>query len=169
MCLLALFDFTSQQDIAEILKVVFDELKTISIRADDLLFNTLRTIIICNSSFCSAVREEKVVYNLNKNSRFFFMWFNDIRKWVVFCPSCNGSEESIKYNSAFQSTSILVIYLKNFCVEQNKVIKDDQFSKCLPQDPVQIQITESSKAFFFMFLVATINHPVSCLNNQKWP
>ena len=158
MCLLALFDFTSQQDIAEILKVVFDELKTISIRADDLLFNTLRTIIICNSSFCSAVREEKVVYNLNKNSRFFFMWFNDIRKWVVFCPSCNGSEESIK----------LVICLKNFCVEQNKVIKDDQFSKCLPQDPVQIQITESSKAFFFMFLVATINHPVS-LNNQKWP
>ena len=76
------------------------------------------------------------------------------------------AEESIKYISAFQSKSILVIYLKNFCVEQNKVIKDDQFSKCLPQDPVQIQITESNKAFFFMYLVAKLNHSVS-LNNQK--
>ena len=52
------FDFNSQQDIAEILQVVFDELKGTTMRADDLLSNTLTTTITCNSCFCSAVREE---------------------------------------------------------------------------------------------------------------
>ena len=41
-------------------KQVFDELKGTSIRTDDLLSNTLRTTITCNSCFCSAVREEKL-------------------------------------------------------------------------------------------------------------
>ena len=47
------FDFNSQQDVAEILQVVFDELKRTSVRADDLLSNTLSTTIICNSCLCS--------------------------------------------------------------------------------------------------------------------
>ena len=53
------FDFNSQEDVTEIQQVVFDELKGTSIRADDLLSNTLNTIT-CNSCFCSAVREEKL-------------------------------------------------------------------------------------------------------------
>ena len=56
----ALFDFISQQNVAEFLQVVFDELKGASLRTGDLLFNTLRTTITCNSCFCSAVREEKL-------------------------------------------------------------------------------------------------------------
>ena len=55
------FDFNSQQqDVAEILQVVFDKLKETSIRTDDLLSNPLRTTITCNSLFCSAVRKEKL-------------------------------------------------------------------------------------------------------------
>ena len=54
------FDFNSQQDVAEILEVVFDELKETSRRADDLLSNTFNTTITCSSCFCSAVREEKL-------------------------------------------------------------------------------------------------------------
>ena len=53
------FDFDSKQDVAEILQVVFDELKGTSITTEDLLSNTLRTIFVCNCCFCSAVREEK--------------------------------------------------------------------------------------------------------------
>ena len=54
----ASLDFSSQQDVPEILQVVFDELKGTSIRADNLLSNTLSTTITCNSYSCSAVREE---------------------------------------------------------------------------------------------------------------
>ena len=54
------FDFNLQHDVAEILQVVFDELKEASIRADDLLSNTLSTTITCNNCFSSAVREEKL-------------------------------------------------------------------------------------------------------------
>ena len=54
------FDFNSQQDDAEILQVDFDELKGTSVRANDLLSNTLTTTITCNSCFCSAIREEKL-------------------------------------------------------------------------------------------------------------
>ena len=53
------FDFDSQQDVAEILQVVFDELKGTSMATEDLRSNTLRTTVACNSCFCSAVREEK--------------------------------------------------------------------------------------------------------------
>ena len=49
----ASFDFNSQQDVAEILEVVFDELKRTSVRVDDLLSNTLSTTITCNSCLCS--------------------------------------------------------------------------------------------------------------------
>ena len=38
----------------------FDELKGTSIRTVDLLFDTLRTTITCNSCFCSSVQEEKL-------------------------------------------------------------------------------------------------------------
>ena len=51
-------DFSSQQDVPEILQVVFDELKGTSIRGDNLLSNTLSTTITCNSCSCSVVREE---------------------------------------------------------------------------------------------------------------
>ena len=56
------FDFNSQQDVAEILDLVFDELKGTSVRTADLLSNTLRTTITWkwNSCFCSAVRQKKL-------------------------------------------------------------------------------------------------------------
>ena len=56
----ALFGFNFQQDVAEILRAVFDELKGTSIRTDDLFSNPLRTASTCNSCFCSAVRGEKL-------------------------------------------------------------------------------------------------------------
>ena len=54
------FDFNAQQDFAEILLVVSDELKRTSIRADNFHSNTLTTTITCNSYFCSTVKEEKL-------------------------------------------------------------------------------------------------------------
>ena len=171
------FDFNSQQDVAEILQVVFDELKGTSIRADDLLSNTFNTTITCNSCFCSAVREEKLdivsvpmADNVNTSLEKFLS--SELMKleneW--FCPSCNSCRESIKDTSFIQSALVLVIHLKHFCIEHDKVIKDNRFFKCFPEDPLQIRITDSNEVYFSnsYSLVATINHSGSLNNGHYW-
>ena len=171
------FDFNSQQNIAEILQVVFDELKGTSIRTDDLLSNTLRTTITCNSCFCSAVRKEKLdtvpvpmADNVNSSLEKFLSSHLLALENEWFCSPCNSCKESIKDTSFIQFAPILVIHLKRFCVGRDKVIKDDQFFKCLPEDPLQIQITDSNEVSFFNYypLVATINHSGSLNNGHYW-
>ena len=150
------FDFNSQQDAAEILQVVFDELKGSSIRADDLLSNTLSTIVTYNSCFCSTVREEKLdIVSV--------LWRN------FFRLSC-WNKESIKDTSFIQSALILVIHLKRFHIEHDKVSKDNQFFKCFPEDSLQIRITDSNEVSFFnnFSLVARINHSGSLNNGHYW-
>ena len=51
-----------------------------------------------------------------------------------FCLSYNASKESIKDTSIIQSAPILVIHLKHFCVERDKVIKDTQLFKYLAEE-----------------------------------
>ena len=166
------FDFNSQQDVAEILQVVIDELKGTSIRADDLLSNTFITTVIFNSCFCSAVREEKLdivlvlmADNVNSSSEKFLssQLLKLENEW--FCRSCNSFKESIKDTSFIQSAPVLAIHLKRFC----KVIKDNQFFNCFREDSLQIRIIDSNKVSFFnnYSLVVTINHS-SSLNNGQW-
>ena len=64
----------------------------------------------------------------------------------------------------------MVIHLKRFCIEQEKVIKDNQFFKCFPEDPLQIRIPDSNEVSFFnnYSLVATINHSGSLNNGYYW-
>ena len=141
----ATFDFNSQQYVAEYLQVVFDELKATLIRTDDLLSDTLRTTITCNRRFCSAVREEKLgivsvpmADNVNSSLEKFLSSELLMLENEWSCPSCKSCKECIKDTSIIQSAPILVIYLKCFCVDRDKVMKDDQFFKCLPEDPLQI-------------------------------
>ena len=54
------FDFNSQQDVAEILQVVLDELKGVSLAASSLISNTLRTTVSCSTCLCSSVSEENL-------------------------------------------------------------------------------------------------------------
>ena len=49
------FDFNTQQDEAEILSVVSDELKGISIAASHLICNMQKITVSCNTCFCSSV------------------------------------------------------------------------------------------------------------------
>ena len=45
---------------AEILQVVLDELKGVSLAASSLMSNTLRTTVSCNTFLCSSVSEENL-------------------------------------------------------------------------------------------------------------
>ena len=171
------FDFNHQQNVAEILQVVFDELKGTSIRADDLLSNTLNTTITCNSCFCSAVGEEKLdIVSIpmadNVNSSLEKFLSSELLKleneW--FCSSSNSCKESIIDTSFIQSAPVLVIHLKRFCIQHDKVIKDNQFFQCFLENSLQIRITNSNKVSFFnnCSLLATINHSGSLNNGHYW-
>ena len=54
------FDFNSQQNVAEILQVVLDELKGVSLAASSLISDTQTTIVSRNNSLCSSVSEENL-------------------------------------------------------------------------------------------------------------
>ena len=124
-------------------------------------------LLHCNSCFCSAVREERqdivsvpMADNVNTSLKKFLS--SELRKLEneCFCPSCNSCKESVKDTSFIQSASVLVIHLKRFCIENDKVIKDNQFFKCFLEDPLQIRITDSNEVSFSnsYSLVATINY-----------
>ena len=54
------FDFNPQQDVAEILQVVLDELKGVSLAASSLISNTIRTTVSYNTCLCSSVSKENL-------------------------------------------------------------------------------------------------------------
>ena len=56
----AQFNFNSQQDAAEVLQFVIDELKGTSVAASDLISNTIRINVSCNQCFCFSAKEEKL-------------------------------------------------------------------------------------------------------------
>ena len=49
------FDFNTQQDVTEILQVVLDEVKGISLAVIHLICNTQKITVSCNTCFCSSV------------------------------------------------------------------------------------------------------------------
>ena len=91
------FDFNSQQDVAEILQVVSDELKGVSLAARSLISNTLRTTVSCNTCLCSSVSEEnldilslQVSTGIQTSLKQFLSpeILKSRNKW--FCLSCNS-------------------------------------------------------------------------------
>ena len=54
------FDFNSQQDVAEILQVVLNDLKVVPLAASSLISNTQRTTVSCNTCLCFSVSEENL-------------------------------------------------------------------------------------------------------------
>ena len=102
------FNFNSQQDAAEVLQFVIDDLKGTSVAASDLtsnaasdlISNTIRINVSCNQCFCFSAKEEKldiltIPLSPNINSSFSKCLKAEILesdKW--FCPSCNCLSES---------------------------------------------------------------------------
>ena len=87
-----------------------------------------------------------------------------------FCLSCNSCKETINNTSIIQSAPVLVTNLEHSCVERDKVIKDNQFFKSLPEDLLPIRITDNNKVSFLnnYSLVATINHSGNLNNRHYW-
>ena len=143
-----------------------------------IYYRTPWELLLCNSCSCSAVRKEKrhfvssyifsvpIADNVNSSLEKYFSskLLTSENEW--FCPSCNSCIESINNTLIIQSSFILMKHLKRFCVERDKVIKDNQFFKCYPADLLQIRITDNNEFSYLnnYSLGSTINHSGS-LNN----
>ena len=157
------FDFNSQQDVAEILDLVFDELKGTSVRTADLLSNTLRTTITWkwNSCFCSAVRQKKldivlvpIAAHVNSSLKKFVS--SELLTWVKMSGSVYHLIPVTKVLKSVQSAPILVIHLKRFCVERDKLSKIPSFSSAFLKTFFR---SESLKTTKFLFWRTTLWWP----------
>ena len=131
------FDFNSQQDVAEILQVVLDELKGVSLAASSLIFNTLRTTVSCNTCLCSSVSEEnldilslQVSTGIQTSLKQFLSpeILTSGNKW--FCPSCNTLSESTRETCVMNSAPILAIQLCRFSNQGGQLVKDETLVSC---------------------------------------
>ena len=171
------FNFNSQQDAAEVLQFVIDELKGTSVVASDLISNTIRINISCNQCSCFSAKEEKldilsIPLSPNINSSFSKFLKPKILesedKW--FCPSCNCLTESTKETSIIGSSSILVIKFSRFSTSHSRLLKDQQVFNCSPEVELKVPITaEDDVSFSSKYsLVASINHSGTLEQGYYW-
>ena len=171
------FNFNSQQDAAEVLQFVIDELKGTSVAASDLISNTIDINISCNQCFCFSAKEEKldiltipVSPNINSSLSKFLKpeILESGNEW--FCPSCNCLTESARDTSITGFSSILVIQLSRFSTSHSRLLKDQQVFNCFPELELKVPITVEDEVSFSSkySLVASINHSDTLDQGHYW-
>ena len=171
------FNFNSQQDAAEVLHIVIDELKGTSVAANDLISNTIRINISCNQCFCFSAKEEKLDIltiqlspNINSSLSKFLKpeILESENKW--FCPSCNCLTESTRETSIIGSSSLLVIQLSLFSTSHSRLLKDPRVFNCSPELELKVPITVEDEVSFSSkySLVASINHSGTLDQGHYW-
>ena len=170
------FDFNTQQHMQEILQVVLDELKGVSLAASQLISNTQKITVSCNTCFCSSESEENldiltlpVSADIQTSINQFLKpeILSSQNKW--FCPSCSVLSESTRETCFINSAPILIIQLCWFSNQGGQLIKDANFFSCTHSESnkhlaVPI-IVEDEVSFINKYsLIATINH--SCTFNS---
>ena len=170
------FDVYSQQDVAEVLQPVLDELKGTSVTANDIITNILSASITCNTCQCSSIKEEPlsmlsipmsttIKYSLDLLLKPELL--SGSNKW--YCRSCMCLRESTRETTFLDSASVLIIQLKRF---SNSLVKDQQVFNCFSNNPkiadLIIPITVDNVVSFFnkYDLVASINHSGSLENGH---
>ena len=162
------FDFNTLQDVAEILQVVLDELKGVSLAASQLLSNTQK--ISCNTCFRFSESEQNldiltlpVSADIQASISQFLKpeILSSHNKW--FCPSCKAYSESTRETCFIISAPILIIQLCRFSNQGGQLIKDANFFSCTQSEsnkhllvpiPVEDEVSFTNK----YPLIAAINH-----------
>ena len=131
------FDFNTQQDVAEILQVVLDELKGVSLAASQLISNTQKITVSCNTCFCFSESEQNLdilTLPLSADIQASISQFlkpeilSSHNKW--FCPSCKAYSERTRETCFINSAPILIIQLGQFSNQGGQLIKDANFFSC---------------------------------------
>ena len=164
------FDFKTQEDVAEISQVVLDELKGVSLAASQLISNTQKIIVSCNTCFCSSESEEtlgilflQVLLDIQASINQFLKpeTLSSQNKWV--CPSCRVLSESTRETCIINSAPILIIQHCGFSSQGGQLIKDANFFSCTQSESnkhLLVPITVEDEVSFTnkYSLIATINH-----------
>ena len=174
------FDFNTQQDMAEILQVVSDEVKGISLAASHLICNTQKITVSCNTCFCSSASEETldivtlpVSTDIQTSMNQFLKpeILSSQNKW--FCPSCNLLSESTRETCIINSAPILIIQLCRFSNHGGQLVKNENFFSCMPSESKRdliVPITIEDEVSFTnkYSLIATINHSGTLNRGHYW-
>ena len=174
------FDFNTQQDVAEILQVVFDEVKGISLAASHLICNTQKITVSCNTCFCSSVSEENLdivtlpVSTGRQTSVNQFLKPDMLsleNKW--FCPSCNLLSENTRETCIINCAPILIIQLCRFSNQGGQLVKNENFfsyTQIESNKDLTVPITiEDENSFTNKYsLLATINHSGTLNRGHYW-
>ena len=173
-------DFNTQQDVAEILQVVLDEVEGISLPASHLICNTQKITVSCNTCFCSSVSEENldivtlpVSTDIQTSMNQFLKpeILSSQNKW--FCPSCNLLSESIRETCIINSAPILIIQLCRFSDQGGQLVKNENFLSCTQSKSnkdLTVPITIEDEVSFTnkYSLIATINHSGTLNRGHYW-
>ena len=175
------FDFNSQQNLAEILEVVLDKPKGVSLAESSLISNTQRTTVSCNTCLCSSASEDildilalqistEIQTSLNQflNPEI----LSSQNKW--FYPSCKTLSDSTRETCVMNSAPILVIQLCCFSYHGGQLVKEETLVSCTQSQMGQyltVPITIEDEGSFMNkhSLIVTINHTSTLNRGHYWP
>ena len=112
------FDSYTQQYVVEILQVVLNELKGVSLAASQLISGTQKVTVSCNTCFCSSESDENldiltlpVSADIQTSVNQFLKTeiLSSQNKW--FCPLCSVLSESTREPCIMNSAPVLIIQL----------------------------------------------------------
>ena len=174
------FNFNTQQDVTEIMQVVLNELKGISIAASHLICNTHKITVSCNTGICSSVSEENldiVTLPISAGIQTSMNQFlkpeilTSQNKW--FCPSFNLLCESTRKTCIINSAPILIIQFCRFSYQGGQLIKNENFLSCTQSESnkdLTVPITIEDEVYFTnkYSLIATVNHSGTLNRGHYW-
>ena len=167
---------------AEILQVVLDELKRVSLAVSSLISNTLKTTVYSNTCQCSSVSEENLdIQSLQVSTDIQTSLKQFLSPEVLssgniwFCPSCKtlSLSESTRESCFMNSALILAIQLCRFSNWGGELIKDKTLVSCTQRQLSQyltVPITIEDEVSFInkYSLIATINHSSTLSREHYW-
>ena len=172
--------FNTQQDVAEILQVVLDEVKGISLAASHFICNTQKITVSCNSCFYHSVSEENLDIVTLPVSTDIQTSMNQFLKPEIlpsqnkwFCPSCNLLSESTRETCIINSAPILIIQLCRFSNQGGQLVENENFFSCTQSESnkdLTVPITIEDEVSFTnkYSLIATINHSGTFNRGHYW-
>ena len=133
------FDFNAQQDLAEILQVVLEELKCVSLAASQLisLTHTQKKQFLAIPAFVPLCQRKNldiitlplsasIQTSINQFLKPEILWLQN--KW--FCLSCPVISESTRETSIISPAPILTIQVYRLSNQGCQIIKDANFFSC---------------------------------------
>ena len=170
------FQFNTQQDVPEILQVVFDELKGHSTAASNILATSVRTSTMCDTCGCCNIDEVKLgiiplplakSISLSLDRYLSSENLTGVNKW--FCPACNGVMDSTRETGIVDSGKILVVQLLRYNTFKGAVIKNNMKVNCC-SETLRLPISADEQVCLYkeFTLKATINHSGTLQVGHYW-